>query len=190
MRKTIIKWFWAWGFDKEEKWLNEMSENGLQLVNVSFIKYVFEEGTPKEYTYRLEFLENFPSHAESVQYIKFLEETGAEHIASVNRWAYFKKKSSDGQFDLFSDIDSRIKHLNRISLLFIPFILFNFFMGMQNLDLGLLVAKGAKSESLFVAIVNSYASILCFLAFILLGYGYIVILLKKNKLKKERALRE
>ena len=25
MRKKVYKWFWAWEFDKEEKWLNEMA---------------------------------------------------------------------------------------------------------------------------------------------------------------------
>ena len=28
MRKKVYKWIWAWNFDKEEKWLNEMSDKG------------------------------------------------------------------------------------------------------------------------------------------------------------------
>ena len=27
-RKTIRKWFWAWDFDKEEEWLENMARNG------------------------------------------------------------------------------------------------------------------------------------------------------------------
>ena len=30
------------------------------------------------------------------------------------QWIYFRKKAEDGEFDLFSDLDSKIAHLNRI----------------------------------------------------------------------------
>jgi len=114
MKYTIHKWFWIWDFDKEEKWINEMSAQGSQLCGVGFFKYVFEDGLAGEYIYRLEMLNKHPSRAESVDYIHFLEDTGAEHIGSVKRWVYFRKKADNGGFDIFSDIDSRINYLGRI----------------------------------------------------------------------------
>ena len=27
-RKTVRKWFWAWDFEKEEEWLNDMAMSG------------------------------------------------------------------------------------------------------------------------------------------------------------------
>ena len=48
MKKTVHKLFWAWEFDREEKWLNDMSAKGLQLTDVGFCRYVFETGTPGE----------------------------------------------------------------------------------------------------------------------------------------------
>ncbi len=35
MAERVIehKWFWAWQDDKEERWLEEMSERGLHLVS-------------------------------------------------------------------------------------------------------------------------------------------------------------
>lgn len=117
MRKVIRKWFWAWSFDKEEKWLNEMAAKGLALVAVGFCKYTFEECTPGEYKVRLELLEEVPVHAESQQYINFLEDTGAQYLGSVIRWSYFRKKVNDGEFELYSDNASRIVHLNRIQTL-------------------------------------------------------------------------
>jgi len=33
------------------------------------------------------------------------------------RWVYFRKKAANGAFDMFSDADSRIRHLNRILIL-------------------------------------------------------------------------
>ena len=53
MRKTVHKWFWAWEFDKEEKWLNEMAAKGLTLASMHFTKYMFEETDPGEYQIRL-----------------------------------------------------------------------------------------------------------------------------------------
>ena len=43
-----------------------------------------------------------------------LEETGAEYVGRMVMWIYFRKKTEDGPFDLFSDIDSKIDHLNKI----------------------------------------------------------------------------
>ena len=73
MRHTIYKWFWAWDFEKEEKWLNKMSSIGLQLVGVGFRRYVFDDGIQGEFSYRMEMLGRFSTNPESISYIHFLE---------------------------------------------------------------------------------------------------------------------
>lgn len=120
MRKTIRKLFWVWDFDKEEAWLNEMAAKGLALVSVGFCRYDFEESLPGEYGVRLELLSNRGDHPESVKYIEFLEETGAEHVGTFKRWVYLRKKKADGEFELFSDRDSRIRHLRKIIRFVVP----------------------------------------------------------------------
>ena len=132
MRKTIRKWFWVWDFDKEEQWLNEMAAKGLALVGVGFCRYDFEDCMPGEYQVRLELLENQLGHAESQQYIRFLEETGVEQVGNYFRWVYFRKKTTDGAFDLYSDLESRIKHLKRIIALILPISLANLCIGFSN----------------------------------------------------------
>lgn len=92
MKKTIHKIFMAWRFEDEERWLNGMAAKGLNLTEVGVMKYVFEEGIPGEYQYRVELLENLPTEPESENYIRFMEEMGAEYVASINRWVYFRKK--------------------------------------------------------------------------------------------------
>ena len=114
MKQVIHKIYWIWDFEEEEKWLNEMAAKGLHLTDVGLCRYVFEEGEPGAYRYRLELLQNYPSHAESADYIAFMEETGAEYVDHVDRWVYFRKKAADGEFDLYSDINSRIDHVGRI----------------------------------------------------------------------------
>ena len=114
---TKYRWFWTWDYDKEEKWLNEMSEKGLQLTKVNGIRYQFEEDAEEKYTYRIELLDNFPCSGKSRNYIEFLEETGVKVVGSYLRWIYLCKKKSEGSFELFSDLDSRINQLNRILVL-------------------------------------------------------------------------
>ena len=176
MKKKIYKLYWAWQFDKEEKWLNECSAKGLHLCDIGFCRYTFEEGTSSLYSYKLELLENWPTHPESQAYIRFLEDTGVEMVGSLLRWVYFRKKTEDGQFDLFSDLDSRIKHLNRILLLFIPLMFLEFYSGISNL--------------LMSYTPNRYIGMLALAVGCLLAYGIYNIHLKKKKLIKERMIYE
>lgn len=176
MKKTIYKLYWAWQFDKEEKWLNECSAKGLHLCDVGVFRYTFEEGVPGAYSHKLELLENWPTHPESVAYIRFLEDTGVEMVGSILRWVYFRKKTEDGPFDLFSDIDSRIKHLNRIIFLFLPIMFLEFSAGISNLFMQNSSNRFIGGLALFVG---------C-----LLAYGVLVINKKKQRLKKERMIYE
>lgn len=176
MKKTIYKLYWAWQFDKEEKWLNECSAKGLHLSDVGFLRYTFEVGNPGAYSHKLELLENWPTHPESVAYIQFLEDTGVEMVGSIFRWVYFRKKTEDGPFDLFSDLDSRIKHLNRIIFLFLPIMFLEFSAGISNLFMQNSSNRFIGGLALFVG---------C-----LLAYGALVINNKKKKLLKERMIYE
>ena len=179
MRHTVSKMFFAWDFEKEEKWLNTMSARGMQLVGVGFCKYIFEDGTSGEYSYRIELLKQFPTHQESAAYINFLEETGVEHIGSYMRWVYLRKKSNEGEFELFSDIDSQIKHLNRILTLFICLIP----LEISSLALNVSTAMTGSTINLVCA---------CILALMLipLSMGILNLYKKIRKLKNERLLRE
>lgn len=114
MSVTYHKLFWAFDYQKEEDWINRMSENGLQLIDPGLISYTFNEGEKGEYQYRLEMLPHFPYHEESRKYIKFVKDTGAEYIGSVKNWVYFRKKTSEGPFELFNDYSTKIRHFRRI----------------------------------------------------------------------------
>ena len=77
MIKKVWKQWWAWDFDKEEAWYNEMAAKGYNLSYIRPFQYYFQTGTPGEYIYRQELLDHSPSHPESESYIQFMEETGA-----------------------------------------------------------------------------------------------------------------
>ena len=135
MRKTVHRLFWAWDFDKEERWLNDMAAQGLSLVSVGFCRYDFERTTPGEYGVRLQLLPQSARDPHSEAYIDFLEETGVEHVGTYGRWAYFRRKKEEGEFELFSDQASRLKHLTRILQLIAVLGAINAFSALYNLIL-------------------------------------------------------
>lgn len=179
MRKVIRKWFWAWNFEKEEQWLNEMSAKGLALVDYTFCRYTFEECGPGEYVYKIQLLENLPSHPEGEQYIRFMEDAGIEEVASYMRWVYFRKKNDGRPFELFSDIGSRIKHLKTVNALLLPLCIVNLGVGFSNTVNLMYNAPG------FV-----WLPLLNFAVAALLGVGVYKLQKKINVLKREQVIRE
>ena len=165
-RKTIRKWFWVWDFEKEERWLNEMALSGWLLDRVGWCRYHVVRCQPGTYTVRLEM------HEEDQAYIRFMEETGVEYIGRCFQWLYFRKNTADGEFDLFSDLDSRIAHLSKISKGLAA-------LGAANLCIGF--ANTVSGSNL------GWISLLC--ATVLM-YGLGRIHGKEEALRQERLLRE
>lgn len=179
MRKVIRKWFFVWDFDKEEAWLNEMAAKGLCLVSVGFCKFEFEDCLPGEYRICLQLLEKSPRNPEMEKYIDFLEETGAEHVGSFTRWVYFRKKASEGDFNLFSDNASRVKYLTSMLGFITLIVAMNLLIGLENLAL-----------AIFVGFPGNYLGFIN-LAIGLLGLpGVIKLWKKRNLIKRESQLIE
>ena len=182
MKKVIKKLFV--NFEKEEKWINELAAKGLNLIDYSVARYLFEKGTPGEYIYRLELLDNLPNHPESKAYIKFMEETGAECVSTYMRWVYFRKKASEGTFDLYSDYDSKIKHYKRVAALIGTLGGLNLLAAVYNLVFGLYL--GHERGFYF----NAYISSLSWLIVILFTPMFISYIRKIRKMKKEKQIYE
>ena len=125
-RKTIHKWFWVWEFEKEEAFLNNMAQNGWVLDGIGLCTYYFVKCEPGEYNIRLEM------HAYDEAYIQFMQDTGAEYVGRMLMWIYFRKKTADGPFELFSDIDSKINYLNKIGKVLSVIGVANMFIGVAN----------------------------------------------------------
>ena len=180
MRTTIRKWFWAWEFDTEEQWLNDMAAKGKTLVSARYITYEFEDTAPGEYSIRLEMLANAPGSPEGQQYIAFVEDTGAEYLGKVMKWVYFRKKTADGPFELYSDNATRTKHLDGIIRFLKPLLAINAGAGLYNLCIGI-----GLNSPLNVAC----AAISAAMAW-LLWKGFVKLNDKKKQLEKEAQLFE
>ncbi len=183
MRKKVHKWIWAWNFDKEEKWLNEMSDKGWAMAGYSFCTYEFEKTDAERYTYRVELLKNGLNHPESQSYLEFLEETGVERVGSWGRWVYLRKNRRLGSFELFSDYESKIAHLRRIICLFVPLSILNLANGLSNLMQGFF-------QSNIISPANFWMGCVCLAVGLLLLYGVFRIWRKIKKLEKEKQIYE
>lgn len=182
---TYVKRKFFLDFEKEEKFLNDMMAKGLALKNYSWGKYRFEKAPKGEYIYRLELLEHPVEHEESQNYIRFMEDMGAELVTTFSRWAYFRKRAKDGEFDIYSDLDSKIKHYVRIKLFMILIAALNFFLGLFNLNSGYLAILSGYPP------INNYIAIVSFTVATLLLIMVILPLHKKiHTLDNERKIRE
>lgn len=181
----ITKWRFFAKHEKEEQFLNDMMAKGYAMTNFRWGKYTFEKAPPGKYIYRIELLEYLPEHEESQQYIRFMEDTGAELVATHFRWAYFRKKAEEGEFCIYTDLDSKINHYLRIRTLMIVVAALNLFMGLINLNVGLFVEWAERPPF------NLYLSTISF-AVAALVYLFIILPLNKKIrfLQKEKTIRE
>ncbi len=133
MNKTVYKKYRYCNFVKEELWLNKMASQGWVLTYVGFFSYHFEKTEPNEYIVRLQYLEKSCEHPDSLKYIMFIKEMGANYIyysKDNTTKVYFSKKANDGEFNLISDSKSLIKvYENSIltSLAGLIFLLYRFY---------------------------------------------------------------
>ena len=117
MKSTTIikfKWFWAWQDEKEESWLTEMAKGGFHLVKVTFpIIYVFRQGDPGNYIYRLDYQTIKLKNRES--YFQLFEDAGWEYVCEVGGWFYFRNRSAEAEVpQIYSDVQSKIGKYQRI----------------------------------------------------------------------------
>ena len=164
MRHTVYKLLWGWEYEKEEQWLNEMAARGKALVSIGLCKYIFEDTEPGEYTVKIELLDSMASSPRSKSYIRFLEETGAEHVGSIFRWIYIRKKASYGALDLYSDIGSKIRYMKRLQAFFISLTIFELFIGVMNLAIGFLPHNQVNRMNLYMGILLLFIAVMCAIA--------------------------
>ena len=102
-------------FEKEQAWLNEMAEAGYSLIERSFFEYKFESCEKGKYIYRVEKLAQTPKE-DKQSYIQFLEDLGIELVCQQFGWAYFRQEKNSNVYEIYSDVNSKVSHYKRASL--------------------------------------------------------------------------
>lgn len=87
--KKIFKIHWAWNDDKEERWLEKMSQEGWHLTSPSFV-YRFEKGDPADMVYRMDF--QSLRKTDIKEYLGLFKDAGWEHVGRFGAWYYLKKE--------------------------------------------------------------------------------------------------
>lgn len=108
-----IKFFLDFG--KEEKWLNEMEQNGYSFEKKSLFYYFTKTSAPggivkMDYRY-------FKNRKDFADYVAMFEDSGWKHISGTKSSGtqYFRLVSREGDEDIFSDARSRAGRYKRIS---------------------------------------------------------------------------
>jgi len=168
--------------DSEEKWINDMANKGWAFSHFFLGMYTFKKCEVGEYVYRIDLMGDIASGKKSMDYIKLVEETGAEYVDSWFRWVYFRKKSSENGFELYSDIDSRINNYKGIRQMFAILGISEFCIGMGQLSL-LFRDGNLQIFNLILVLIIFY-----------LGFVILSVALKTNKkikqLMKENSIKE
>lgn len=167
-------------YEQEEKWLNEMGDQGWQLKRFDFYRYTFVQGEPGEYTYRMELFNEKVNHPKSQAYLDFMKEMGVEFVDKNWQWIYLRRRKEEGPFTIYSDFDSKIHYERRILNLY-SLILF-----INTMALLINVPSWVSGDRLFpgiVVLLNLMVS---------LSFGVLVIQQNKklNNLKAKRQLTE
>lgn len=115
MRNIKLRFFTIADYEDEEIWLREQHKNGLRLVRTILpCFYIFEECTPEDVVYRLDYKNN----RQSGEYLQLFCDYGWEHFNNCVGWMYFRKSASDVQVEndgeIFSDADSKIEMIQHV----------------------------------------------------------------------------
>lgn len=142
-RKTAIRYFTIADHEEEEVWLRDQHKNGWKLSRmIPPCFYVFEQCTPEDVVYRLDYENN----AESANYFQMFRDYGWEYIGRCVGWLYFRKPlsemGSEQDGEIFSDSESRIAMINHviktrllpILVIFLCCVLPNFFASIATSD--------------------------------------------------------
>lgn len=114
MTKKVWNFFTIAQWEEEEQWLNEMARNGYNLIGVKcFVRYIFEQGTPGEYIYKLDLPDNLEHGMDGKAYCNFLAECGIDVVCKQKQWLFLRKKAADGPFNEQGDMFAKLKMTNK-----------------------------------------------------------------------------
>ena len=102
--------------DKETRWLNDMSDQGWAMNGFFAGFYRFEPCEKGKYSYQIDFGNEFFSVSDD--YREFMSDSDIEIIQSWGFWVFLRKLSSEGEFQLYTDVDSQIEHYKKIRNMF------------------------------------------------------------------------
>ena len=112
----MVKFRLYWDKDAETKWLNEMAQQGWAMTSFCAGFYTFEECAKGKWSYQIDFGEKFGRCTED--YRDFMREAGIEIVQNWGYWIILRKPAAEGEFQLYTDVESSIEHYSKILRMF------------------------------------------------------------------------
>ncbi|WP_135554384.1 DUF2812 domain-containing protein [Paenibacillus cymbidii] len=166
--ETKFRHWWTWDYEKEVKWINEWSRQGLQFRRAGFLRSSFERNADDRYTYSLDFQQGLGKGDKLREYKELYREAGWEYVATyAGMWHYFRRPWEPGEtLALYSDRESLAQHYRTIRRMMGTMLLLNLAILLLNMA-NLLPRYGDRLWSIVIPVATIYAVL-----FGLLGYGY------------------
>lgn len=179
MKKVKYRFFVD--YEKEEQWVNDMAQQGWLLEKFKFFRFTFLKGEPGAYIYRNELLAGLALKDKN-EYLQFLKQSGIEVVNKFGGWAYFRKKASDGPFEIYTDTASKVSYFNRILGPLTFLLLMNIIIGVVNLIISVYNSSHGT--------VNSSTGLINLAVAVLLSIPAIKIYRRKKALQEQKNLFE
>lgn len=112
----MIKFRLYFDKDAETEWLNEMSAKGWAMTRFFAGFYTFEKCECGKYIYQVDFGNKLFSVRKD--YREFMQEAGVEIVQAWGFWIILRKLAADGEFQLYTDVESSIEHYSKIRKMF------------------------------------------------------------------------
>jgi hypothetical protein len=121
-QKKVIKskFFWPWEDVEEERWLHEMSLQGLHLLTPGFFgRYTFVQGEPSNYIYRLDFISDTKGEGSPRPFA----DSGWHQIGEMGGWQYFRKEVAPGESTvIFTETETKMQKYQRLLMYLMVFM--------------------------------------------------------------------
>ena len=108
--RIVINWFVD--FDKEEKWINEMSGKGWEFWHTNGVIYRFKHCEPAKYIYQIDFDEQKPRTGVG-DYVVFRTQCGDEFVHQWKRKIYWKREAASGPFEAENNVAAKLRLTNK-----------------------------------------------------------------------------
>lgn len=169
--RSRLRFYFAWDFKKEERWLDECSAKGEHMDRLTLFRYRFHRSPGERFAYRYDFQPFGYRDRRFKEYLIHFTDAGWEYVGSIGLWHCFRRMHDPSQnMELYTDKATMKQFYQRIQRVFGLVLLMNLPILAFNAN-NLLTYIGLRS---FSAILGAVV-VLQFLMILLLGYGMIRI---------------
>lgn len=169
----------SWDYEKEERWLNELSAQGFHLVKGGAFRSEFERDETVRYAYGIDYQGGLTKkNGKLDEYIELYRDMGWEYVSTTSGiWHFFRRPWEPGETPkLYTDRDSLVEHYKKIQRVLTVVLFANLAILFANSVNIFSLLDGSMRWGITGPLIAIYA-----ILFTLLGYG---IAKMNRKIKK------